>query len=260
MIIFSHIKLLIHFFILVIVFFPIFLFAQEVTYVPLAEIPGVTDGSATTIVDLLNGFYILAIIGGSLLAVIRIALAGTSYMMSDVITDKESAKKRISGALTGLLIILATFLLLNTIFPGLTNLDIFKRATGISTNTPVSQVSATPVRTTPYAECTRAAARNPSALNCQKFNTSATEVSEIETSSTENISTDTTRSGIFSNVEETGTGFTSEESCIAAGIDPTFCTSVPPQLESEGTSPTATGFIPRLCPEGYRFTERGCGI
>jgi hypothetical protein len=60
------------------------------------------------------------------MAVVKIIFAGVKYMLSDLVTSKEAAKKDIRGALIGLLIVLGAVLILNTINPqlkGLTALD-----------------------------------------------------------------------------------------------------------------------------------------
>jgi hypothetical protein len=59
------------------------------------------------------------------LAVLKITIAGVKYMLSDVVTSKESAKKDIQGALFGLLIVLAAVIILNTINPSLSRFAIF---------------------------------------------------------------------------------------------------------------------------------------
>lgn len=107
---------------------PIAVLAQGTEgYVSLTELPRVAENS-TDLVGFLNAIYIVLIGLGSLIAVVKIAIAGVKYTMSDVITDKTSAKRDIQGALIGLAILLVPFLILNTIYPGLTNLDILNRA------------------------------------------------------------------------------------------------------------------------------------
>ncbi len=59
-----------------------------------------------------------------MIAVIKIIIAGVKYMLSDVITSKEEAKKDIKGALLGLILIMSAVLILQVINPQLTNLKI----------------------------------------------------------------------------------------------------------------------------------------
>ena len=104
----------------------------EAQYQPLTGIPGVTDTNNITLVGYVNALFLLSIALGAMLAVVKIALAGFSYMMSDVVTKKDSAKEQIRGALIGLGILLATFVVLYTINPNLTNLDVLKGAKHIT--------------------------------------------------------------------------------------------------------------------------------
>ncbi|RLC08256.1 MAG: hypothetical protein DRI24_23630 [Deltaproteobacteria bacterium] len=92
-------------------------------YTPLVTLPGLSGNSGSSIPDFVNTVYKLAIALGALLGVIKIAAAGVKYSMSDVVTDKSSAKKDIMGVLLGLAILLMPFIVLNTIYPGLTDLD-----------------------------------------------------------------------------------------------------------------------------------------
>jgi hypothetical protein len=96
------------------------------TYVPLVGIPGITDTEGLTLAEYINAIYLFTISVGALIGVVKISMAGVKYSMSDVITDKASAKKDIVGVLLGLAILLIPFIVLNTIYPGLTNLDVLK--------------------------------------------------------------------------------------------------------------------------------------
>jgi len=57
-------------------------------------------------------------------AVTQIVVGGFEYALSEAITNKQEAKDRISSALSGLLLALASFLILNTINPKLTSLQL----------------------------------------------------------------------------------------------------------------------------------------
>ncbi len=105
--------------------------AHASEFVALQGLPGVNVTPAN-LAEYLNGIYYLLIGVGTLMAVIKIALAGVQYAMSDVITDKSGAKKDIEGALLGLAILLLPFVILNTIYPQLTSLDILKNLTPIN--------------------------------------------------------------------------------------------------------------------------------
>jgi hypothetical protein len=91
--------------------------------------------------------------------------------MGDVITDKESAKKDIYGALFGLAILLATYVVLNTINPQLTNLNILESAQPSPPPPPGAEVSGIdPSWATGEMDGTGAATsgttRDPNAINC----------------------------------------------------------------------------------------------
>lgn len=97
-------------------------FAQEGGYTPLVAIPGFDEGS-TSIPDFVNTVYKLTLALGALLGVIKIAIAGVKYSVSDVVTDKSDARKDILGVLLGLAILLMPYIVLSTIHPDLLNLN-----------------------------------------------------------------------------------------------------------------------------------------
>lgn len=105
---------------------PLALFAADPKYVPLVGIPGLNPESQDA-GAYVKALYLLAISIAAFLAVVKIIFGGVQYMLSDVITSKEQAKKDIRGALLGLLIVLAAVLVLNTINPNLTNLNILDK-------------------------------------------------------------------------------------------------------------------------------------
>ncbi|HMO77611.1 MAG TPA: pilin [Candidatus Paceibacterota bacterium] len=91
-------------------------------FVPLVGIPGVEDDS--DLGTYINALYILSISLAALLAVIKIIVAGVKWMMTDIVTGKEEAKKDIQGALTGLLIVISAVVILTLINPNLTNINL----------------------------------------------------------------------------------------------------------------------------------------
>lgn len=108
--------------------------------------------------DFLNTLYAIAIAIAALLAVIKIAIGGVKYMLSEVVTSKADAKADIRGAILGLLIILGAFLILGTInsqFVGgsigdnLTQLQA-QGAGGNATTTPTTHCPYTAVSATGY--------------------------------------------------------------------------------------------------------------
>jgi hypothetical protein len=105
------------------VFFSVEVFAQQKGYQLLAGIPTITqpaDGSAIPFPTYLKGL-IVAIVGLSIIfAVIMIVIGGIEYVTAVVPSAKSEGKKKIIGAISGLLIAIFSYLLLITINPDLT--------------------------------------------------------------------------------------------------------------------------------------------
>ncbi|TSC77977.1 MAG: Uncharacterized protein G01um101424_111 [Parcubacteria group bacterium Gr01-1014_24] len=81
-------------------------------------------GKSTALGTYLN-LMIKIIIGlAAVLSVIMIVVGGLEYMTSELISSKEEGKKRILGAIFGLLLALGAYALLNTINPDLLSTDI----------------------------------------------------------------------------------------------------------------------------------------
>ena len=100
------------------------------TYCLLAPIPGLTSSTDGSI-DVTNGFgdyinRIIRIFIGllSVMAVIMIVFGGIQYMISDVAGEKSAGKDRIMNAIWGLVLALASYMLLNTINPDFVHLGI----------------------------------------------------------------------------------------------------------------------------------------
>lgn len=98
--------------------------ATQYGYQPIVGIPGV-DSNALSTEGYVTALYKLAITVACLLALYKIIFGGVKWALSDVITTKGEAIKDIKGALLGLLIVLSAVLILNTINPNLTQLNIF---------------------------------------------------------------------------------------------------------------------------------------
>lgn len=92
------------------------------------SLPGLNDAASFTTENYINALYVLAISLAAILAVIKLIMAGTQYMLTDIVTKKQNAKDNIKGALLGLVIILVAVTILNTINPNLTNLNILRNA------------------------------------------------------------------------------------------------------------------------------------
>jgi hypothetical protein len=113
---------------------PFITLAQEAgNFIPLVGIPYVeTDVANRTLGDYVNALYIAAISIAAVLAVLRIIYAGVQYMLSDIVTQKGEAKKTIRNALLGLILIVAAFLILETINPQLTSLNSLDQLEGLN--------------------------------------------------------------------------------------------------------------------------------
>ena len=65
----------------------------------------------------LNSLFNIAVLVGSILAVLLIASAGLQYMTTDAITQKKDSISRIQKAVLGLLMLLGSYLLFQQINP-----------------------------------------------------------------------------------------------------------------------------------------------
>ena len=142
-------KFITHFFIFIILFSPLVLFAQTPQYNPLVGLPGVEGKPLSASSDFntfINALYAIASAIAALLAVIKVIIAGVKWMLTDIVTSKEEAKKDIKGALLGLLIVLSAVLILTVINPNLVKEDLNKTVMGekyvplanTTTNTPAT--------------------------------------------------------------------------------------------------------------------------
>jgi hypothetical protein len=113
------------------VFLPLLAHAATAEYQPLTAIPYVPQGGNAGLPDYINAIFLLSLSLGAILAVIKIAVGGFQYMMSEVVTSKAAAKQDIYGALIGLAILMASVVVLKTIYPDLVSLDILSRGTPV---------------------------------------------------------------------------------------------------------------------------------
>jgi hypothetical protein len=97
----------------------------QVSFKPLVGIPGVDPNADFG--TYINVIYALSISIAGLLAVIKIMVAGVKYMLTDIVTNKEDAKRDINGALVGLLVVISAVLILNQINPQLSQSTVFRK-------------------------------------------------------------------------------------------------------------------------------------
>ncbi len=101
---------------------PATIFAQDKAFVPLTNIPALTEiGSSSTLPIFLNNLYKICIGLAAVLAVLQLIRAGIMYMMGDSVTEKKEAKNLIGLAVMGLVLVLSP-----TIVFGLINKDILE--------------------------------------------------------------------------------------------------------------------------------------
>lgn len=96
-------------------------------FVPLAGIPGLTEGVKATeggIADFLGNLYLFAIGAAVMLAVIMIIWGGLEYSLSESITSKGAGKSKIYNALFGLVLVLSPALVFTIINPAILNLNV----------------------------------------------------------------------------------------------------------------------------------------
>ncbi|GIW68725.1 MAG: hypothetical protein KatS3mg100_219 [Candidatus Parcubacteria bacterium] len=107
---------------------------KEVEYVPLVYIPDVTEYATqpSQIVNILNQLFYLALWALVAFAVVMITFYGLTWILSEVVPEKVDAKRRIGEIIFGLILILGTYIILNTINPDILNLNIWQVATSTS--------------------------------------------------------------------------------------------------------------------------------
>ena len=131
---------------------------DENCYELLAPIPGIgnkTVGNRSAITDLKNydiGDYVNTIFQAALgilmvIAVIMIVIAGVEYMTVESIYGKSDAKKRITGALLGLILALGIFIILRTINPRLLEVNFGSNIETVSIDTVLAEHSSSGIET-----------------------------------------------------------------------------------------------------------------
>lgn len=104
---------------------------SESGYQLLADIPTITPTGtdaagkpAITLVDYMKGLFVAVIGLAIVLAVVELVIGGIEYVAAAVPSSKEDAKKRIGGAVGGLLLILVAWILLQALNPKLLNVGL----------------------------------------------------------------------------------------------------------------------------------------
>lgn len=104
-------------------FFLLLSSAGAVSAVTTVTLPGVNAGTSPGVSSYLSSIYTLGVGLAGVLAVLMIVIGGIQYIGSGMSPSaKEDAKGRITNAILGLLLALASWLILNTINPNLVSL------------------------------------------------------------------------------------------------------------------------------------------
>lgn len=112
-------------FVLSLLILPIAAFAQETGFVPLTQVPGLTDmGNSFNLSSFLNTLYRLAIGVAAVVAVLQIMRAGIMYMGGDSVTEKKEAKNLIGLSIAGLILVLSPVIVFSIINPEILSLKI----------------------------------------------------------------------------------------------------------------------------------------
>ena len=90
-----------------------------IKYIPLEPLPNVPQDGSANFCMLLNGLFRLLILLGGLVAVGSFVYAGITYMTSEIAGTKNNAKHSLQTSLWGLLLLVSSWLILNTINPQL---------------------------------------------------------------------------------------------------------------------------------------------
>lgn len=108
----------------------------NLTYTPLEPIPGAP--SQPNFCQLLNLLFKVLIYLGGMVAVLFLVLGGITYMVSEVVDKRSQAKQRIKAAVWGLLLLLMTWIILNTVNPALLSCQILNPAPAVGVHPIVS--------------------------------------------------------------------------------------------------------------------------
>ncbi len=112
-------------FLLLIIFYSLFFvrFTLADYKIEVAIPGGPAAGTEVTLTDYIRYIYLFGLSLIGITALGALVYGGFTYMLSDTITSKDDAKKYIWGAISGLVLGLAAYLILNTINPDLVSLE-----------------------------------------------------------------------------------------------------------------------------------------
>lgn len=96
-------------------------------------------GEKTNLASYVSGAFTLAMAVGAGIAFVMITYGGIIYATADAISGKQNGKKYIKDAVSGLIILLGAFAILNTIDPELVNLNIGFKSPDVKTPPPPAE-------------------------------------------------------------------------------------------------------------------------
>lgn len=82
------------------------------------------EGGQASVSNVVNDLFLLLVAIGAVVAVLKIAVAGITFMLSESFTNRTAAKESIQNSLLGLAIVLSVVLILNVINPDLVRTNI----------------------------------------------------------------------------------------------------------------------------------------
>lgn len=106
-------------------------------------LPGGKTLDATTFPAYISGAFKLLLASGATIAVVMLVIGALTYMFSDVVGNKKKALDRIRGAMWAVLLLVCSYLILNTINPDLVTFRLDLGATTNPTNPPPSGATLT---------------------------------------------------------------------------------------------------------------------
>ncbi|PIP15745.1 MAG: hypothetical protein CO003_00920 [Candidatus Portnoybacteria bacterium CG_4_8_14_3_um_filter_44_15] len=87
-------------------------------------LPSTPSGTSVGLTSYLQKIYQVALLAVGAAALLMLVVSGIVYMLSDTVFSKEQAKEYIWGAISGLILAFAAYLILYAINPDLIHLDI----------------------------------------------------------------------------------------------------------------------------------------
>lgn len=93
---------------------PLSVFGATINYVPLQPIPGTPPGNSDFKTYLIAAFKIGISVAG-VLSVLMLVIAGFQYATTDAFSGKEESKAKMTNVVAGLVLILVSYILLNTV-------------------------------------------------------------------------------------------------------------------------------------------------